>query len=375
MKLCHIISSIEDRYGGPSRSVRALSGALARPHEVELLVTRLDAPAQGEEQREGALCTRTFRRDWPPRLSPSAGLRRAALASGAEIFHHHALWLRTLHYAHLAARKNGGKLVVSPRGMMSAWAWNHHARRKRFARRFVHPGALEAVDGWHATSAEEADEIRALGFTQPICVAPNGVEAPCPEETAAAADHWRAACPAAANRPVALFYSRLHRKKRVLELIDAWIAHAPADWVLLIVGIPQDYTPESLASYVLKMSGVGRIFAFSGMDRPPPYAIASLFLLPSHNENFGLVIAEAMAHGVPVLVTDTTPWQGVAREGLGWCVPWGDYPAALAAATAESHAALRERGGRAREWVLRDFSWTASARVLAEFYGTLKATR
>jgi glycosyltransferase involved in cell wall biosynthesis len=255
--------------------------------------------------------------------------------------------------------------------MMGAWAWRHRGWRKKIARAFVHPGALAAVDGWHATSPEEAHDIRELGFEQPVCIAPNAVDAPTEADTAAAAAHWIAACPDIAKRPVALFYSRFHQKKRVIELIDLWLERGPRDWLLLLVGIPQDYTAAELEAYVMRMSGAGRVRAFAGVGRPPPYAVASLFLLPSHNENFGLVIAEALAHGVPALVTDTTPWSGLNTDSRGWCVPWNAYGDALIAATAENPSALRERGRRAREWVLREFSWDKSARDLAAFYLSL----
>jgi glycosyltransferase involved in cell wall biosynthesis len=256
---------------------------------------------------------------------------------------------------------------------MSRWALRHHAWRKKFARAFVHPGALEAVAGWHATSAEEAAEIRALGFSQPVCVAPNAVGAPVEVETVAAAAHWNTVCPDVGQRPVALFYSRFHQKKRVIELIDLWLERGPRDWLLLLVGIPQDYSPAELENYVMRNSGAGRVRAFSGVGQPPPYAVASLFLLPSHNENFGLVIGEAMAHGVPAIVTDTTPWTALNRGQRGWCVPWTRFGEALAAATAEGPTALRERGRIAREWVLQEFSWDKSARELAAFYQQLRS--
>lgn len=370
MKLAHIVPSIEPQYGGPSRSVVALSSALARArHDVELLAT---VPGADEERHEASLRVRLFHRGWPQRVCPSAGLNRALQAGDAEIFHHHALWLRTLHYAHRAATARGAKLVVSPRGMMSRWAWRHRDWKKKLARAFIHPGALEGVHGWHATSDEEAAEIRELGFTQPICVAPNGVDAPDFTATARAAAHWNTACPAVGKRPVALFYSRFHQKKRVIELIDLWLEHGPRDWLLLLVGIPQDYTAAMLEHYVLRQSGVGRVQAFNGTDRPAPYAVASLFLLPSHNENFGLVVAEAMAHGVPALVTDTMPWRALNNDDRGWCVPWSGYAEALKAATALDPRVLRERGARAREWVLREYSWDKSASDLAAFYAQLQ---
>ncbi len=370
MKLCEVVPSLEERYGGPSRSVYALSTALARAqHQVELLATQPDRAAA--DRADGTLQVRVFRRDWPQWFCPSSGLRVALAATDAQVIHHHSLWLRTVHYAHRHAKRRGAKFVVSPRGMMSAWAWRHRGWRKKFARTFVHPGALEAVDGWHATSLEEAHDIRELGFEQPVCVAPNAVDAPAQADVVAAAAHWSTACPEVTKRPVALFYSRFHQKKRVIELVDLWLERAPPDWLLLLVGIPQDYEPAVLEAYITRMSGAGRVRVFTGLNRPPPYAVASLFLLPSHNENFGLVIAEALAHGVPALVTDTTPWLELNTDDRGWCVPWSGYGDALVAATAEDIYQLRERGRRAREWVQREFSWDRSARELAGFYQRL----
>ncbi len=370
MKLCQIVPSLEEKYGGPSKSIRALSAALARAgHEVELLATD---PRVESEHCEGSLRVRVFRRDRPHRLCPSAGLHAALRASRADIFHHHSLWLRTVHYAHRAAQNGGAKFVLSPRGMMSPWSWKHRGWRKSFARKFVHPGALEAVAGWHATSTEEQNDIRVLDYAQPVCVAPNGVDAPEVGDLARAAMHWNDACPEVTKRPVALFYSRFHQKKRVLELIDLWLARGPRDWLLLLVGIPQDYTPQMLEDYVMRASGAGRVRVFSGIGQPPPYAVATLFLLPSHSENFGLVVAEALAHSVPAVVTDATPWRGLNDQERGWCVPWSGFGDAISAAIAEGKTRLRERGRRSREWVLAEFSWDRSAEILSAFYHSLK---
>src|SRR4051812_16121130 len=173
MRLCHIVPSLAEEHGGPSKSVRALCRALAESsHEIELLTTDPTAPRRGETHAEGRLKIRSFRRDWPKQICRSGGLKAAVGDSEADIIHHHALWLRTLHYAKRGAAKNAVSLVISPRGMMGAWAWQHRRRRKAFAEHFIHPGAFAAAAGWHATSGEEETEIRALGFTQPICVAP-----------------------------------------------------------------------------------------------------------------------------------------------------------------------------------------------------------
>lgn len=316
MKITQIVASIEERHGGPSRSVRGLAAGLVEAgHTVELLSTAHDG--NGAAHVEGHLSTRIFSRGRPERLCPAPALRNHLLQAETELVHNHGLWLRSLHHAHLAAVQKRIPLVISPRGMMSTWAWNHHRFQKRLASWWVHPGAFAAAAGWHATSEAESDDIRGLGFTQPVCVAPNGVVPPASDEQAAEVRHWHTALPMIAGRRVALFYSRYHSKKRVLELIDLWLSVPRGDWLLLLVGIPEEYSVAQLEARILRAGGAGRVLARDGADAPPPYAVASLFLLPSHSENFGLVVAESLVRGVPVLATNTTPWKNIDRIGAG----------------------------------------------------------
>lgn len=370
MRLTHIVPSLDRDRGGPSVSVPRLCGALAAAgHSVELLATH--GEARPESIPAGAASVHTFRRGWPAFLQHSSELRHHLRRHPAEVVHHHALWLPTLHYAHEGSRRHAAALVISPRGMMTPWSWNRHRVRKRIAQAVIHPGAFAAARGWHATSPEEANEIRALGFKQPVCVAPNGIDAPSPQQIEAARAHWLGACPELAGRRTALFYSRFHAKKRVLELIDLWLAQAPREWLLLLVGIPEMYQVSELEALIERKSGRDRIRVFDGGNAPPPYPVAEYFLLPTFNENFGLVIAEALAHGVPALVTDTTPWRGMETVGAGWCVPWESFAATVRRACAQSAGELSARGTTGRAWVLANYSWAASARVLGEFYSTL----
>ena len=372
MRLCHIVPSLEGRHGGPSKSVRALANALAGVGgPVELLTTR-EAGQESPSGERDAATIRTFPRVRPRWLSRSPELRRHLAGTGCDLVHHHSVWLLTLRYAHEAARQQRVPLVISPRGMLSGWAYRHRRWRKRLAEQWVHPGAFTEAAGWHATSEQEAADIRTLGFNQPVCVAPNGVTVPPEVILNEAREHWHRHCPACTGRPTALFYGRFHSKKRVLELIDLWMQHAPAEWLLLLVGIPEEYSISQLRDYVYRSLGGDRIVIEDGSVHPAPYAAANLFLLPSHNENFGMVIAEALAAGVPALVTDGTPWQDLNNQGAGWCVPWEDYGVTLGRVLKEELASLQAHGRRAREWVGATFSWEQSAERLAGFYDTLR---
>lgn len=369
MRIAQIVPSLEDRHGGPSKSVRALADALTRAgDEVELLATAENpSPVSG-----GAATVRIFPRIAPQFICRSPGLAAHLATQRYECIHSHSLWLLTVRYAHAAARRTGAPLVISPRGMMSGWAWEHRRWRKKLAELLIHPGSFRAADGWHATSPEEGDDIRRLGFSQPVCVAPNGVELPSAADLAAAREHWLTALPVLRDRPVALFYSRFHRKKRLRELLELWLSEPRGDWLLALAGLPEEYTVAEVSGWIVAAGAQDKVLVADGTGRPPPYAAASLFLLPSHTENFGLVIAEALAAGVPALVTDATPWRGLAQADAGWCVPWGEYGPALARALNEPPADLAARGARGRIWMERDFSWSRTAALLQTFYHTLR---
>ena len=367
----HIVPSLEDRHGGPSRSVRALAAAqAAQGDRVDLLATR-----EGQEPlapgHAGTARELIFARQRPLSLCRSSGLATELLATSADLLHNHALWLLPLRYATAAARQYDRPLVLSPRGMLSGWAHRHRRWRKWLAAHLVHPGAFATAAGWHATSAAEAADIRALGFKQPICVAPNGVDLPDSAALAAARTAWVGLCPALASRPVALFYSRFHRKKRLRELIDLWFSAPRGDWFLLIAGVPEEYTVPEIQDWIARAGGRDRAAVFDGRGLPPPYAAAQLFLLPTHSENFGLVVAEALAAGLPALVTDGAPWAELADRGAGWCGPWPDYGPALATWLAQPASALVAQGRQGRTWMERDYSWTGAARILGSFYREL----
>jgi len=372
MRLCQIVPSLAAQHGGPSQSVRALANHLVSDGTaVELLTTR-EADELVSPAADDRATIHAFPRVFPRLLARSPGLDRHLRNAAPDCVHHHSIWLRTLAYAADAARTRDCPLVISPRGMLSDWAWAHHRWRKQLAAWFVHPGAMHRATAWHATSEEEARDIRARGFRQPVCVAPNGVPMPNERNLAPARAAWQELCPAIRNRPVALFYSRLHRKKRVRELIDLWLAQSRGDWLLLIVGTPEEYTAEGLAAEVAARGASDRVAVCDGTNRPAPYAVASLFLLPSHSENFGLVIAEALATGVPTLVTDATPWRHLGEHEAGWCVPWAEYGTTLDRALAVDAEELRNRGQKGRELMQRDYSWERVARILHEFYRQLR---
>lgn len=358
--LCRqVVASVDDEAMGPSYSVTSLSGAL-RASGADCAVM-----AVGRRASEAGL--HIFQQDMPRlpvanRLVVSCAMASAvdtAAAQGA-VLHSHGLWLLPNIYPAQAARRHGVPLVVSPRGMLGQEALVFSATRKQVAWVLMQRRALRMANCFHATSEGELDDIRRVGLTAPVAVIPNGIDVP---ESA----------PAFGGRTV-LHLGRLHPKKGINRLIDAWARVAPQhpDWRLRIVGPSELGCREALEAQVLAL-GVPRVDFESplfGAAKLDAYREAGLFVLPTLNENFGMVVAEALAAGTPVISTKGAPWQGLITARCGWWIDHGPDPmtAALDEALSLSDAARAEMGARGIAWMRRDFGWDGIAVQMAQVY-------
>lgn len=365
MRVVHVVPDLAPESGGPAENVPRLCAALRKAGVAAELLT-VGPLAEG---LPAGLPARGCRAAMPARLRRSPELAHALAAVPTDIVHAHCLWQLPLAYAARAAARRRLPLVISPRGMLAPWSLQRSPVLKLLARLLVHPGAFRQAAGWHATSEPEARDIAAYGLTQPVCVAPNGIEPPADDPQAARAAYL-AAAPELQGRRVLLFYSRFHPKKRVLELIRDFgaLASAQPDWHLLLAGIPEAYTTGDLVEEARAAGLAGRVTALDGRSLPKPYALAELFVLPTHDENFGRAIAEALAHGLPVLTTQGTPWAEIETWGAGRWVALDDVRPALRELLALDRDTLRQMGKRGGTAVLERFAWPAVVRPLVEFY-------
>ena len=157
-------------------------------------------------------------------------------------------------------------------------------------------------------------------------------------------------------------------------MLRAWAGAAERfpDWRLRLVG-PDEGGHRAVLERLAADLGLQRVeFAGAryGADKRAEYAAADLFVLPSHSENFGMSVAEALAHGVPIITTTGTPWFGVREHGCGWYVPddASGLEAALGEALALDRPALARMGRAGRGWMERDFSWDRIARQFQDVY-------
>lgn len=160
---------------------------------------------------------------------------------------------------------------------------------------------------------------------------------------------------------------RLHPKKGLIELFDA-IAQLPDGFLLDVYGTGDAAFTAALHNKAAQLQGRVRMHGHvDGAAKAAAFASADLFVLPSHSENFGIAVAEAMAHGLPVLTTTATPWAGVERVGCGRCIDLAQ--ADLAQEIVDlSQRDLIAMGATARAWMRRDFSAEAMVAAFAALY-------
>ena len=375
VRAVHIVAGLDPRHGGPSYSVPRLCAALRScGTDVRILTvgqtnTQREAPITAHPQDFANI---PFLRS----LRLSSCLAKAARleAQANDVIHVHGLWLMPNVSAGRAAAEAQRPLVVSPRGMLGPAALAFSASKKRLCWRFLQGPAYARAAVWHATCAAEAEEIRAFGVRAPIAIIPNGIDIPKSPEMS---------LPKQTKLRTILYLGRIHPKKGLPSLISAWnrLAGERSNWTLRIVG-PDERGHRVELEKMVQQGGVPRVLfdgPVYGAEKAQLLQEADLFVLPTRNENFGLAVAEALAAGVPAIVSRGAPWSGLATERCGWWVDYGVEPllSALGAATALSDLERRAMGERGRAMVMRDFDWDRIGQNMQSVYAWIagKATR
>lgn len=371
MRVVHTVNSLRADHGGPSRSVTALCTHLARQGAaVELAAYRADPaappPVLPADDRVGVHFAPP-EPGWRPFVGSGTSLG-AVIASAAQrgaVVHDHGLWLPSNHASVQTAQRLGLPYVVSTRGMLTQWALDQGRLKKKLAWALYQHRDLAAARMLHATADEEVEDIRRAGLRNPVVVLPNGVEVP-DEARTAPSDGLRRA----------LFVSRVHPKKGLLNLVEAWAEVRPEGWEMVIAGPDEDGHRAEVEAHA-RQHGVEALRWVGEVDDDAKwdlYRSADLFVLPTFSENFGIVVAEALAVGVPAITTTGAPWSVLNERGCGWWIDIGVEP--LAAALREAVALGDEdrlaMGVRGRTYVEADLSWERVATEMLAAYRWLR---
>ncbi|HWX43116.1 MAG TPA: glycosyltransferase [Blastocatellia bacterium] len=371
MKILHVTPSFHPAYiyGGTTRSVYDLCRNLARAGcEVKVLTTDangpdavLDVDTGSEVQIEDGIIVRYCHRIMDVSVSPKLPRLLPSYLRWADVVHLMAVYSFPTIPTLLACKVMRKPVVWSPRGMLQRWESTRRPWLKAAWERVCRVAAPKRLT-LHVTSEQEAAESRQRLPGIDSIVIPNGIEIP------GAVQHVES------NRELRLVYlGRIHPKKGIENLLEAYkmlngnLGKTPS---LSIAGDGEPRYVDSIRARVEQLSpsrSVKMIGPVHGESKESLFRNADVVVVPSHTENFGLVVAEALAHGVPVIASKGTPWSRVEEIGCGL---WIDNDPQSLAAGIERIAAmpLQAMGDRGREWIGREFSWHLVAEQTMQLY-------
>lgn len=373
MNLLFLLGSLSRANGGVSESVRRLAQSLVRRDGVQVGVFGLQDDYYAEDI---AAWSPVPAQGWPvsgPRAFGYApGLSGALARSAAEAIHVAGLWM----YPSLAHRRQQRRArrpyMISPHGMLDAWALRNSAWKKQIAAVWFERAHLAGASCLHALCEPEYQAIRAYGLTNPVCVIPNGVDLPDPAAPARSVP-WPAD-----GRKTMLFLGRLHPKKGLVPLVQAWRAANDPRWRLVIAGWDQGGHQAELQALVESWDLAGSVLftgPLHGVAKQDAYRAADAFILPSFSEGLPMTVLEAWSFAKPVLMTEACNLPAGFSAGAAVRIEAVADRLAGQLSTffsmGEAETARRGRAGRAL--VEQSFAWPQVARQMAGVYAWMCA--
>lgn len=207
------------------------------------------------------------------------------------------------------AQELGIKVILSPHGMLEPWIMAQNSWKKRLGLFLYQRKAIQRAKCLHTTAEMEALNIQYLGFKTPIHIIPNGIDLN--DIKGMKKDY---------GTKRIVFLSRIHPKKGVELLLEAWRNSNTNGWVLEIAGNGDENYIENLNQSARDLKNVNFVGAKYGQEKWDFLRSADVMILPTHSENFGIVVAEALAIGVPVVTTQGTPWEDLEIHECGWWI-------------------------------------------------------
>lgn len=328
MRILHVIPSLTTSSGGPARNTVALCLNLQKlGHHATIATTDALTPARAVKARAGATLT-----DFPPgakkldvRIFPlrrpysfafSPELRRFLRRDlqSYDVIHIHSVNLYPQYASWMESQRLGVPIILSPRGALDPWIRSRRRVRKKINDALWQRRMLDGVDAIHFTTEDEKDLLEESSLRAPKVVIPNAFSVT-EFSSRGQGDIFRRRWLEGYSGPLVLNHGRLSEKKGLDILLDAIaVLHENQEVRLALVGADDEGIGSQLQAQALAL-GIENIVTIvpvlTGTDLQSSIEAADVWVLPSHTENFGMAVVEAMAAGKSIV---TSPHVNIAAE-------------------------------------------------------------
>ncbi|XPM55966.2 MAG: hormogonium polysaccharide biosynthesis glycosyltransferase HpsP [Leptolyngbya sp. IPPAS B-1204] len=387
LRVLQIVPSLSLVYGGPSQMVLGLSKSLAA-QAIDVTILTTDANGDtGQTPLDVPLDRAVLQDGYQIRYFHCSPFRRYKFsplllnwlvdhAHEYDIAHIHALFSPVSSAAAAIARWKKLPYILRPLGTLDPADLQKKKQLKRLYAALIERPNLAGAAAVHFTSDQEAKVSERFGTVTRDVVLPLGVELPNIAEPIQK-DQIRSQLGLPLDQPLVLFMSRIDPKKGLdllLPALEQLLAEGVEFHFVLAGANPQDPNYENQIRAQVQASPLAHCTTMTGFVTGAAKAqllqAADLFVLPSYYENFGIAVAEAMALGVPVIVSDQVHiWQEIAQAEAGWiCTCEVDFLIQQLRFALADPANRIERGAKAQTHALTHYSWQAIGQQMIQVY-------
>jgi len=353
MKILHTIPGLTIESGGPSQSVfNTLKGLRQQGVDASILTF---LPKDNEKM----LFDDSFVTALPcgiTRFAYSLKYKKHIESFTGDIIHSHGLWQYPTHISSVIARRKTIPYIITPRGMLYPHALNYSKNIKKLLMQVWFKKDINFANCIHATCKPELEHLRKFGIINPIAIIPNPVVIP--NEPYTQQKH----------KNQIGFIGRIHPIKNIETLISAFDRANTNEYELVIIGDGDDEYIQSLKKISeKKIKFVGFL---DGNAKDEMMSNFSFLVLPSHSENFGMVVPEALIKGIPVIASKGTPWEELNTHLCGW---WVENDVDTLTKTIETAINTTENerlemGENGRKLVINNYSVDVVAKKMTKLY-------
>ncbi len=372
----HAVSHLDPKYGGLSAAVPALGSAVSATGQFSVALAGfciageryLPSVASGMDVHHFPIGYGGW---WRDRVSRQSFRNLVRQSAGVHI---HGLWQLSTSAAARAAQSESTPYIISAHGMLESWAVANKRLKKAAYAWLFERANLRAATCLHALTRAEARDYRNFGLRNPVAIIPNGVDVPC----ACSADLFLSRFPELRSKRLVLFLGRIHFKKGLDALCEAW-ARVSRSWpdAQLVLAGPDFENTRTPIEKLLEERRIRDRVTFTGMLASDlkwsALRAAECFVLPSYSEGLSVSVLEAMGIGLPVIVSAQCNLPEVAEQDCGWVIqphaPNGkELEAALGAVLGASSQTRARLGSNGRRLVAQRYSWRVVGEQMTALY-------